>query len=373
MRIALFSSTLDISNGYGNVTYEFCNSLDQQGVDFKLFLPGTEKDRIKKLNPHFAVDCLLPPYIFRLKSKHIFRYLKFIDISKFNLIHSLFDFPYCVLAAWSASCYHKPFIMGAQGTYGVLPLTYFPEKFLLKWAYGRAKQIIVPSLFTKEQIIFYSKRNFPISIIHNGVNFTRFQNVPDIAALRQKYKGKKILLTVGGLKPRKGQDLVIKALPQIAIAIPEIIYIIVGDGQWKEYLYQLAVEKGVVDRVVFTGALEGEDLVRYFHLSDIYVHTPRVVNLNFEGFGIVYLEASACKKPIVATDAGGVRDAIIAGKTGLIVPAEDVNGIALSIIRILTDKKFADQLGGAGYHYAMDHDWSEITKQFISLYKKYAK
>ena len=70
--------------------------------------------------------------------------------------------------------------------------------------------------------------------------------------------------------------------------------------------------------VEFAGRKSGDELVSYFQLCDIYVHTPKVVDLKFEGFGIVYLEASACGKPIVATDAGGVRDAVIDGETGLI-------------------------------------------------------
>ncbi|MBM3231733.1 glycosyltransferase family 4 protein, partial [Candidatus Peregrinibacteria bacterium] len=90
----------------------------------------------------------------------------------------------------------------------------------------------------------------------------------------------------------------------------------------------------------------------------------------FEGFGIVYLEASACGKPIVATDAGGIRDAVVENETGLIVPDGDVPGITRSVLRLLDDEALAKKLGERGRSYAKENDWNVIAKKFIELYKK---
>lgn len=260
--------------------------------------------------------------------------------------------------------------MGAQGTHGVRPLVWFPERWLLSWCYKQASGIAVPSVYTKEKILELSKQSLDIDIIHNGVRFERFAHDPGSADIRKMYPGKKILLTVGGLWGRKGQDMVIRSLPQILKEHPDAIYMMVGDGNAKEDLQNLASELGVADAVVFAGRKSGDELVSYFHACDIYVHTPRMTDLKFEGFGIVYLEASACGKPIVATDSGGIRDAVLDGKTGLIAAPEDSTDIAQRVTHLLSDTILAAQLGTAGRTYAQQHNWPNIADQYMHLYKK---
>jgi len=119
------------------------------------------------------------------------------------------------------------------------------------------------------------------------------------------------------------------------------------------------------------GAIEADQVVNYYHLCDLYVHTPRVINLSFEGFGIVYLEAGAAGKAVVAADAGGIRDAVIDGQTGLIARNEDANDIADKIITLLDNEALRKQIGEAGRRYAQQHDWSIIADKFIDVYKKY--
>jgi len=153
MKIALFSSTINETNGYGNITNELCTQFFKMGINFTLFLPKSEMNYIKKYD--FKIEYKLPPYIFRMRTPKIFEYLSNIDLSSFDLVHSLFDFPYCVMAARLANKYNKNLIIGAQGTYGVLPLTYWPEKYFLNWSYKKAKLIIVPSVFTKKRFKKY--------------------------------------------------------------------------------------------------------------------------------------------------------------------------------------------------------------------------
>ena len=368
MKVAIFSSDIDETNGYGNITNGLCGEFVKAGLDFELFVPQTVKARC--VGKNFKINPILPG----VSKKNFFGFFKKITLKNFNLAHSLFDFPHCFMAARSAKSNHLPFIMGSQGTYGVLPLTEWPEKYFLKWAYRRAREIIVPSEFTKEKIIECAgeSRPYNISVIHNGVNFERFNAAKDISNLRAKYQDNKILLTVGGLKPRKGQDLVIRALPEVLKKHPEVKYLVIGDGPWKKHLIDLATSLNVKNYVEFAGVLKDDELVKYFQLCDIYAHTPRVVNLNFEGFGIVYLEASASGKPIVASDAGGIRDAVIHGKTGLIAPDGDVAKIAEYINNLLDNPDYARELGRNGTEYARSNDWSVIAGQFIEKYKKYA-
>lgn len=367
MRIAIFSSTIDVQNGYGNITYELCARLHEHH-DITLFLPSSEEAAVHALALPYTVRCILPPYIFRVVQPAALAYLKSVDLRGFDLVHSLFDFPYCVLAARAAKRARLPFIMGVQGTYGVWPLTLFPERYLLKWAFGRAKCITVPSRFTQDMIEKYAGRTYPFSIIHNGVNFARFQKSLDTSPVRARYGDAAILLTVGGLKERKGQDLVIRALPQVLRGGKKVVYLIVGEGKWGKYLRELARTEGVSDHVHFLGAKSGDELVSLFQACDIYVHTPKVADLHFEGFGIVYLEAGACAKPSVATDAGGIRDAVVDSVTGLIAPDGDIAGVAERILRLCGSADLRLQMGKAGREYAEKHDWNLIAEQVESLY-----
>jgi len=371
MKIAIFSFDIDRTCGTGNITHELCKKLFKKGLDFTLFLPKKERrGSVKRINYPFPIKYVLPEYISGFKNKKFLEYFKILDLKKFDLVHCLFELPYCFMAARCAKKNKIPFIMGAQGTYGVLPLTRWQNKFFLNWCYNQAERIIVPSQFTKEKIKQFSKTETEIEIIHNGVNFERFQEKRNIKRLKDKFANKKLLLTAGALKPRKGQDLVIKALAKIKSSHDNFHYLVAGGGDWKNYLKKLSKELGLTEHISLLGSVSGDDIVDYFQLCDIYIHLPRNVNWNFEGFGIVYLEASACRKPIIAADSGGIKDAVVKDRTGLIVSENDVDGAAKAVLRLFKNPGLAKELGENGFKYAKQHDWSIISQKFLDIYKK---
>jgi glycosyltransferase involved in cell wall biosynthesis len=373
MRVALFSSTVDPKDGYGTIAYELSRHLFGKGIDVTLFLPRSQERVAASLALPFPVRCELPEYIYRIYQPKALGYLRTVDLRGFDLVHSLFEFPLCLVAARSAKKARLPFLMGAQGSHGVRPLTYFPEKYLVKRCYRRARFIVVPSVFTRTMMEQYAGERYRMEIIHNGVNFPRFQKEVGAASLREKHQGKIVLLTVGGLWGRKGHELTLRALQKVVQVRRDVRYVIVGDGNNRERLQALTAELGLNDFVEFAGRKSGDDLVRAFQASDIYVHTPVVTDdLKFEGFGIVYLEASACGKPVVATDAGGIRDAVLEGKTGLIASAGDVDGIADRLLKLCGDPALRQRLGEEGRRYAEQHDWNRIAEQFLNLYHQAA-
>lgn len=371
MKILLSSSTLDRKNGYGNITFELTTALKNLGHEIVLLLP--ENDEFKENDiPGVAIKRILPPYIFRMKSKKILKYLfwRYKGKEKFDIVHSLFEFPYAPLLAREASRLKVPFVVGAQGTYGVQPLVQFPERYFMKYAYGQARAIHVPSEYTKNAILKESGEKYNISIIHNGVDLERFKEENRKESIRDKFPGKKILLTVGEIKSRKGQDLVIKALPEIIKKFPDVVYIMVGRESWKKYLVELAENLGVLENIFFSGPIPAESVIDYFYSCDIYVHTPRIhAGYQFEGFGIVYLEAGACGKPSIAVNAGGVSDAVVHNKTGLIGPVDDVESISENVLRLLEDESFTKQLGNSAKEYAEEHSWKNITDKYVKMYQ----
>lgn len=158
--------------------------------------------------------------------------------------------------------------------------------------------------------------------------------------------GSRMLLSVARLsadEPGKGLDTVIHALPRLVAAFPNLYYFIVGDGDARPALEKLAVEKGVSGRVIFTGKCSAESLRHYYEMTDIFVMPSRQ-----EGFGIVFLEAMAAGKPVIASDCGGAPEVVREGETGYLVPYGDVSALAARLGELLGDERLRRRMGEAG-------------------------
>ncbi len=374
MRALLSSSSIDRRNGYGNITYELTQNLAKKGVEITLLLPREYPDPIPSI-AGVSIEKVLPKYLFQALRPELLKYLFWSFDTKgreYDIVHSLFETPYAPLLAREAKRMKKPFIIGTQGSYGVKPLTEYPERLLLMYAYNAASAIHAPSAYTKNTIIAHAGKSLKIDIIHNGVDFHRFDAAKHLKNdVRERYSDKKILLTVGQLKNRKGQDIVIRALPKILEKHPDTVYLVVGDDGWGGYLARLAQEMGVSAHVIFTGPISNDIVPLYFHACDVYVHTARISGKYFfEGFGIVYLEAASCGKPSVGTDAGGITDALLHEQTGLVAESENVDQVSEYVNRLLSDPILALDMGERAKTYAREHTWENISERFLSLYKR---
>ncbi|MEK7127323.1 MAG: glycosyltransferase family 4 protein [Patescibacteria group bacterium] len=361
MKILLLSSTNNPNNGYGSVTDNLCRFLAEK-VDIELLLPKNSE----KINTSYPVRYILPEYTYTLKSPKIINYFNFEYKNNPDVVHSLVEFPYMLIGARLAHTLHAKYVISTYGTYSVSHFSMWPESYFVRRAYNSARMIIVSSLYTKRLLESF-KINVPIKIIHPGVNILANLKKDD---LKKKYNGKTILLTVGGVKPRRGQDLVIEALYMLKKKRNDFHYLMVGSiGAWGESLKNRVSELELDENVTFLDQVEEKDRQRYFHLCDIYIQTPRVVDEKFEGFGITYLEASACGKPIIATRSGGNEDAVINGETGIMVEENDVNGVTDAINKLIDTPSLARRLGVNGLKYAKKHDWRIIGKKYLDLYK----
>jgi len=180
---------------------------------------------------------------------------------------------------------------------------------------------------------------------------------------RHHLQEKNVVLTIARLVERKGIDVVIKAMPMVLEAIPNVVYLVIGLGPYKGKLERLARDLGLEGRVIFVGHVSDEELPLYYCACDVFVLVSRTLTDKgeMEGFGIVYLEAGACGKPVVAGRGGGVEEAVEDGVTGLLVDPLDVGEIAEAIVRILKDKELAKRLGENGRKKAMKQpDWSAL-------------
>ena len=159
-----------------------------------------------------------------------------------------------------------------------------------------------------------------------------------------------MILSVGNLVARKGHDMVIRALPGLLESIPEVVYLIVGDGPHRQELENLACATGVREHVIFAGQISDERLPETYALCDAFVmpSRERLELCDVEGFGMVFLEASACGKPVVAGRSGGIGDAVVDGMTGLLVNSLDTNDIGGALRKLLGHRDLAIQLGRQG-------------------------
>lgn len=201
---------------------------------------------------------------------------------------------------------------------------------------SNAKWIIANSMKTRQRIIeqlnIAQEKFF---VIHPYVDEECFYPQERNGELVEKYglKNDRVILTVGrvdkdGLE-RKRQNLVIKAVSMVKKRISNIKYLIVGPGDQKDSLKNLAKDYGVKENVIFVGSIPEKDLYEYYNLCDIFVMPSRN-----EGFGMAYLEALACGKPVVGSIGTGAEDALLDGKLGILVNPNDINSLAEAIINV---------------------------------------
>ena len=172
-----------------------------------------------------------------------------------------------------------------------------------------------------------------------------------------------VVVCVSRLVPRKGQDMLIRAMPEIRRRVPDAALLVVGGGPYRAALEKLARHTGVERDVVFTGSVPAAELPAHYAAGDVYAMPCRTRNrgLDVEGLGIVYLEASATGLPVVAGDSGGAPDAVREGETGYVVRGRDVAQIADRVATLLADRDLARQLGAAGRAW-VEREWRWETQ-----------
>lgn len=206
----------------------------------------------------------------------------------------------------------------------------------------------------------------PVGAFDLGTDPEMFSALADRRKLRARWGvgDAPILLTVARLVPHKGQDAGIRALAVLSAEFRELRYVMVGEGHDEERLRALASDLGVADRVIFAGAISDDDLPEAYATSTIYIGLSRVDNeINVEGFGISFLEASSSGLPVVAGDSGGVRSAVRDGETGTVVPPTDIEAVAQAMRGFLRDPGKARRYGSAGRHAVETHyNWARVAR-----------
>lgn len=206
----------------------------------------------------------------------------------------------------------------------------------------------------------------PVAALALGTDPTTFTPSQDRGNLRTRWGvgDDPIILTVARLVPHKGQDVIVRALPQLVSEFPNLKYVLVGEGHDETRLRAIAVELGVESSVVFAGPISEDELPEAYATATIYAGPSRVDNeINVEGFGISFLEAASSGLPVVAGDSGGVRSAVLDGETGVVLPPREIHAWVAALGDLLRNPDRRQAFGTAGRKAVEDHfNWDRVAR-----------
>jgi len=231
-------------------------------------------------------------------------------------------------------------------------VTAFLKRRSMWRTFNNANLILANSHFTADLMRSHMTDPSKVAVVNPGTDPERYYPMPKDVALAKSLgvDGKKVILSLGRLVIRKGQDKMIQAMPRILEKVPDAVYLIAGKGNYEQELRQLASSTGMNDQVRFMGLAEDEILPCLYNLADVFVMANREMpgSGDLEGFGIVFLEANACEVPVIGGRSGGVPDAIADGKSGLLVNGDSQDEIADAVIHLLTKPEIAQEMGRFG-------------------------
>lgn len=250
----------------------------------------------------------------------------------------------------------------------------FPFNFAIKRIGKSVDHLTYLGEFTRQAIskALTDKSAKEMVKIAPGIDTAHFIPQPDAMQKRKDLglQDKKIIISVGRLVHRKGQDKLIEAMPNVLRKIPNAHLLIVGVGPYKNHLEKLVNKLSLKEDVTFAGRIMYDRLPSYLSAADLFAmpSRSRFFGLEVEGLGIVYLEASACGIPVLAGNSGGAPDAVLEGVTGLCVDGTNVAEIASALIEICSDAERASHMGAAGRNWIVDQwRWDIWSKEFNAL------
>jgi len=247
---------------------------------------------------------------------------------------------------------------------------------LTKVSGNRANAVICVSHFTLSRLHKMGITKPPSYVIHNGADHHLFYKLPkeEVKAFlkEQSLENPFILLTVGNVSDRKGQEVVIRSLPRIKKVIPNVQYWMAGLPERQMALEALARALEVGDNIRFWGRVPHTTLLALYNACNLFVMTSRQVkDGDFEGYGIAVIEAALCGKASVVSDNSGLTEAVIHDKTGLLVPQDDPAGTAEAVLTLTRNPQILERLSRNAQQNAIENQtWEKVGARYLQLMDK---
>jgi phosphatidylinositol alpha-1,6-mannosyltransferase len=244
------------------------------------------------------------------------------------------------------------------------------EARAVRWAFGQASLVVCVSEFTRRQMHEAGVQPRRDVVIPNGADPERFRRLPpeEARAVRRELglEDARILITVGNVTERKGQDVVVRALPAVVRSEPRAHYVVVGLPTRGEALLELARSLGVADRVHVLGRMSADRVPKLLNAADIFVMTSRRTEEgDVEGYGIAAVEAGLCGLPSVVSGGSGLAEAVADGETGLVVPPDNPEATARAIFSLLADEEGRRMMGARAARRASEEQtWERCVVRY---------
>jgi len=208
-------------------------------------------------------------------------------------------------------------------------------------------------------------------VLHPGVDTSRFEVAAPDTSFRQKmgWSGKRVLLTVGRLQRRKGQDFLIKSMPTLLNEFPDLFYAVVGRGECYDELISLVDQHELHDKVCVYPDMDDEALIKCYQQCDIFILPNRTIGNDIEGFGMVLVEAQVCGKPVIAGDSGGTRETMNIGKTGHIIDCSSTENLLNGLSPILRNPEIVDGEVNIADYAKNRFNWDQHVAKAKRLFK----
>jgi phosphatidylinositol alpha-1,6-mannosyltransferase len=241
----------------------------------------------------------------------------------------------------------------------------------MRRALSEARAVTAVSRYTAAAIRASLGLERPLALLPPAVDERRFQPSADGAAIMDRHGlgPGPVVVSVSRLVPRKGHDTLIGSMDDVRRLIPDASLLIVGDGPYRGELERRAATLPA-GTVTFAGAASEEELPAYYAAGDVFAMPCRSMyaGLEVEGFGIVYLEAAATARPVVAGRSGGAAEAVVDGETGIVAEPREPKAVALAIVSLLDDPQRAAGYGRAGRaRVESDFTWTQRTGQLARM------
>lgn len=281
------------------------------------------------------------------------------------------------IAALLAKIRRIPLLAVGHGTEFQQPNRIFTA--LNRWSFSSAAPLVCVSYYTASVMSKSGIIPKRLEVIHNGADDSRFHRIDDaeLAKIRIRHglPNGRLLLTVGNVTERKGQETVVRAMPEILRQCPDTHYLMAGIPTRQRELTELADQLGVTQNIHFLGRQTSQSIVELMNLCDLFLMTSVTTESgDCEGFGIAAVEAALCGKPAIVSGGSGLVEAIEEGVTGLAVPQRDATATAEAIVRLLKDNALRRQMGQAAESRAKSKAcWKHCVRSYHELLRQIAE
>lgn len=263
-----------------------------------------------------------------------------------------------------------PYTVWVHGEEVSIFMRYAMKKRIMPEVFRHARAVFANSSFTLGRATLAGAPHDKVHVVNPAVDSAQFAGPHDGAGVRARWRleGRTVLLTVGRLTRRKGHDKVLDALHSLRSSHPEIAWLVLSDGELEAELKARCAELGLDDIVRWVGPVKPHELPGYYAAADLFVHPNRTLeDDDVEGFGMVFLEASASGVPVIGGRSGGVPDAVQDRVTGLLVDGERWESVADAIASLVSDPARRAAMGEAGRQWARSFSWPRQAAKVRAL------